>query len=180
MKKLFFFVLLTFFTLDSDANLIEVPSNLFQGILFQNEKNTSKACYTLINRVSTNKIKGKHCQDLLVQFMFGLDDRGINDRSAELVLTSRKTNSEGDFHKPTTCAEVVSGITSPWEVDKWGDDTTDLFNQVFNAQFMHNKKMNHYTLNFSGKNKTPSSAMIYRLSWYREDKFECRNLNPVL
>ncbi len=162
------------------AELISLPSSLFRGTLFHNEKNTAKQCYIVINQVIPNVAKGKHCNDLLAQFMFGLDDIGVHDRGVELLLTSRKTNNEADFHRPTTCGEVVSDISNPWEVDRWGDDTTELFNQVFNAQYKYNKKMNHYTLNFNGKTKEPSRAMIYRASWFSDDSYECRNLSPVL
>jgi hypothetical protein len=162
------------------AELISLPSSLFKGTLFHNERDTTNVCYIVINQVIPNETKGKHCNDLLAQFMFGLDDIGVHHREAELLLTSRKTNNEAEFHKPTTCGEVVGGITNPWEVDKWGNDTTELFNQVFNAQYKYNKKMNHYTLSFNGITKVPSRAMIYRTSWFSDDSYECRNLNPVL
>lgn len=162
------------------AELINLPSSLFRGTLFHNENNTTKQCYVVVNQVIPNDVKGKHCTDLLVQYMFGLDDIGVHHRSTELQLTSRKTNNEADFHKPTTCGEVVGEISNPWEVDRWGDDTTLLFNQVFNAQYKYNKKMNHYTLTFNGVTKEPSRAMIYRASWFKDDTYECRDLSPVL
>lgn len=162
------------------AELINLPSSHFKGTLFRNEKKTTNVCHIVINQVIPNNIKGKHCNDIFAQFIFNLDNIGIHDSETELRMTSRKTNNEADFHKPTTCGEAIGGIVNPWEVDKWGDDTTELFNQVFNAQYKYNNKTNHYTLNFNGITKEPSSAMIYRASWFSDDSYECRNLNPVL
>nr|BDT29271.1 hypothetical protein BHI3_27370 [Bacteriovorax sp. HI3] len=170
------YLLCAFFMVTAQANVIDLKSRIYGGELYKNDHSTGSACYVQINNVVENSKKGKHCNDLNVQMMFGLDDIGVHSREMELYLGSRKTNTDAEFRKPTTCAEVVGGVPSPWEVDRWGDDTTLLYNQIFNNEYKVNKGTNHYILIFKSSSKEPTRAMIHRVTWLREDSYECRNL----
>lgn len=146
------------------------------GKLYINDHATGAACYLQINQVRSAPEKGMHCQRLVTQWMFNLDGH-VNDRSDEIIVTSRKTNNEADFHKPTTCAEVVSSVSQPWKVNKWGTDDTLLYNELFNAKGPAvNGGQNHYTVIFSGADKTPTRAMIYNVSAMSEKSYECVDL----
>lgn len=155
------------------ANLVNLTSTLYGGSLWVNHKATGQACYIQINRINSLPSKGKHCNTLYTQFLF--NDEDSQPRDLEISLNSRKTNSEADFHKPVTCAEVVPYIPAPASI-KWHDDTTHLYNQVFNAKETVNGKENHYTLVMDGNTKAPSHYMVYRLGRFSENRFECRDL----
>lgn len=111
--------------------------------------------------------------------MFNLDD-AINNRGDEIIVTSRKTNNEADFHKPTTCAETATYATNPSAVNKWGDDTSFLLNEVFNVVGPAvNGGENHYTVVFNRHTKAPARAMIYNVTRHSEKPHECVNLKPL-
>lgn len=178
MKKVI--ILLSFFyCLNLHAEIFNINSRIFGGQLFQNEQNTGKACYVQINKIEENIVRGKHCHDINAQMMFGLDDIGVHHREMEIELQSRRTNNDTEFHLPGTCGEVTGDVSRPYEIDRWGEDTTYLFNQVFAAQYKINRFDNHYILIFSGKTKSPTRAMIHRVTWLKEISYECRNLSPM-
>jgi hypothetical protein len=158
------------------AEVLNLQSRIYGGDLFHNERATGKACYVQINEVTENEQRGKYCHDLTVQMMFGLDEIGVHPREMELLLQSRRTNNDTEFHLPGTCAEVTGDVAKPYEIDRWGDDTTHLYNQVFAAEYKVNKRKNDYILNFKSSTKAPNRAMIHRTTWLKEDSYECRNL----
>ena len=178
MKTFLVFIGLTS-SLLAQAEVINLPSRIYGGELFHNEQRTGTACYVQINEVIPNPTKGKHCNDINAQMMFGLDDIGVHSREMEILLGSRRTNNDTEFKLPGTCGEVTGDVEKPWEIDRWGDDTTHLYNQVFAAQYKINRHDNHYILIFSGATKTPTRAMIHRVTWLREDSYECRGLSPM-
>ena len=161
------------------ANILELPSRIYGGDLYINDKKSPVVCYFQVNTVAENETRGKHCHDLNVQMMFGLDDSGVHSRDMEVLLMSRRTNNDTEFNLPGTCAEVVSGVQNPRSVDRWGNDESLLYNQVFAAWCKVNRFDNHYIVIFDGKTKTPKSAMIHRVKWLREDSYECRNLQAM-
>ncbi|MGE3611093.1 MAG: hypothetical protein AB7I27_15995 [Bacteriovoracaceae bacterium] len=173
MKLLFAVVAL--FPIIAQAELVSLNSTVYGGNLWKNGRDLNQACYVQFNNVKALSSKGKNCQSINAQFMFNLDK--IQPKELEIVLHSRKTNSEAEFHKPTTCAEVVyAGAKAEAPMDKWSSDTTNLFNEIFNAQKKVNGRQNHYTLVFDGLTKAPSHYMIYRVGFLTETSFECRNL----
>lgn len=178
MKNLLVFIGLTSSWL-VQADVINLPSRIYGGVLFHNEKRMETICYVQINEVIPNPSKGKHCNNINAQMMFGLDDIGVHSREMEILLGSRRTNNDTEFHLPGTCGEVTGDVEKPWEIDRWGDDTTHLYNQVFAAQYKVNRRDNHYILIFSSETKAPTRAMIHRVSWLREDSYECRNLRSM-
>ena len=175
MKNLVLVSIISIVSLLANANLVELKSPLWTGKLYINDHATGSACYLQINRVVAAPEKGKHCQRLVTQWMFNLDS--VQDRGDEILVTSRKTNNEADFHKPTTCAEVVAGVPQPWTVNKWGDDDKLLYNELFNAELPAvNGGTNHYTVIFSGTDKAPTRAMIYNVTLTTENSYECVGL----
>lgn len=119
----------------SQAEMITLKSPLYSGELFHNEKRTGAACYVQINRVIPNLKKGKHCNIINTRMMFDLDDIKVHQKDMELLLGSRRTNNDTEFKLPGTCGAVKSDVLKPWEIDRWGDDTTHLYNQAFTAQY---------------------------------------------
>ncbi|MGE3609544.1 MAG: hypothetical protein AB7I27_08155 [Bacteriovoracaceae bacterium] len=156
------------------ADLVNLSSSLYGGTLWVNEAPTAQLCFVQINNFQSLPSKGKHCSVINAQFL--LNPEEAQPKDLEVELKSRKTNSEADFHKETTCAEVVSTVDSPQTVDRWGSEEKDLYNQIFNAKLKVNGKENHYTLVFNGSSKAPSHYMVYRLGWFKETRYECRDL----
>lgn len=174
MKKLCILCLLAIAS--AHAEIIQLKSRVYGGELYKNEHRTGSACYVQFNEVIPNFTKGKHCYDLNVQMMFGLESAGVHSKEMKILLQSRKTNTDLEINRPTTCAEVVGSVARPWEVDRWSSDTALLYNQVFANEYSVNKGTNHYIVNFGSTTKEPVRAMIHRLTWLKENSYECRNL----
>ncbi len=160
------------------GDVINLPSTVYLGKLFHNQKSMGSNCYLKITEVTPDPAKGKHCNALATQLELGLDRSGVHPNEMRIDLSSRKTNYNSEQHLPVTCGEVVMNVARPWEIDRWGDDTTYLFNQVFSAQYKVNRHDNHYIVIFNGVSKEPSRAMLHRVTWLREDIYECRELSP--
>lgn len=179
MFKFILSTALLIFTTTAQAELTHLKSHLYRGELNRNGHPLHQICYVQVNDIQAFPNKGHHCQVMQVQLMFNLEDKGIHDRGTEVTMISRKTNSEADFHKPTTCAEVTADVANPWTINKWGEDTTYLYNQVFNAKMKAPKGENHYTLIFDGVEKSPSRAMIHNVQWFSENSYECTDLEAL-
>ena len=175
--KLFLVLTLLAFSVQVQSTVINLASQFYEGDLFHNEQATGVICQVKINKVIPNSKKGKHCHDINAQMFFGLN-ANIHNSDMEILLGSRRTNNSTEFNLPPTCGEVTIDVEKPWEIDRWSDDTTHLYNQAFAGLYKVNHHNNHYFIIFDGKDKTPTRAMIHRVLWLREDSYECRGLEP--
>lgn len=173
MKK--FIALLFTLNMAFAHELLNLDNRLYEGVLSINDKLTSQSCYLQINDVESVDFVGKNCHRLEVQLLSNLN-ADIYDRFHSVTIQSRITNTEAEFHRPKTCSEIVPGVVNQQLVNKWGDDYSQLYLQVFSNEEKYKHGQNHYIVIFSGVTKEPSRAMLHRVTWFSENSYECINL----
>lgn len=157
------------------ATLNTQNGDLFQGEELINEGATGRACYLYVDYVEENPI-GKHCLNLAVRPVF-TTDRDLHPKE-ELTVTSRVTNyHRAEFPQIKTCAMNTNGKTSGDEI--YGDDDTDLYNQIFSWEGKVNGHQFDFFVTLSPDTKLPIRTRLHKLNWFSEKNYDCVNLHRL-
>lgn len=174
MKTLIFLIL----TIAAGYSMAQTHSvrrgDVFIGDELYNEHKTGNICYITINGLQEAPERGLHCYS--IDFAFASIREDIPKEV--LKVDSRITN----YHRPEypnfkTCAMNVNGTTSGDDI--YGEDTANLYNQIFGGAHSTDSVQNDYFLTLSSKSKTVVRARIHVLKTFSEYNVDCVNLQKM-
>lgn len=176
MKQLIISIVILFgVAIGLAATISENTVGLYQGEEQVNEHPTGRTCYLYIDHAEENFI-GKHCYNLTTRPVFSTD-RDSHPQQ-KLVVQGRVTN----YHRPEypavkTCAMSLDGKTS--ENDIYGNDSANLYNQLFASVSQYEGYQFDFFVTFSPVTKLPSRTRLHRMNWMSEKDYDCVNLQKL-
>lgn len=157
------------------------PGDIYRGEEFVNERPTGKFCYVQSLAQEALPLKGQHCQQISVNFIFKSSQ---NLPVENIALTSSISNYHlPEYPERKSCAHVTAdGEDQPGAVDIYGRDDTFLYLQLLTREQKIGTSTYHYFLIFEGENKAPIRAKINVIKILSEENYVCERLesyNPL-
>mgnify|MGYP000383277383 CR=1 FL=1 len=166
-------VLITFLLFQTSfaSTFIFPERSILLGEEFYNHKATGNRCFVQLDYVEDLHSLGNHCYKLHVKFGFTTkNQRHVRDT---IALQSRVTNYHRvDYPALKSCAEPIRGGNFDGaEIDIYGAETAELYNQIFSWEKKVNKLQQSVHLSFSKETKAPTVLRLHTLNWLREGAF---------
>jgi hypothetical protein len=157
------------------STISENTAGLYQGEEQVNEHPTGHTCYLYVDYAAVNPV-GNHCYNLTTRPVFSTD-RDSHPKD-EVVVQGQVTNyHRPEYPKVKTCAMNMDGKTSGNEI--YGDDTANLYNQLFSWEAKYGRYQFDFFVNFSPVTKLPSRTRFHRMNWMSEKDYDCVNLQKL-
>lgn len=147
---------------------------VYVGDEYVNEYATGNRCYVTIEEVQSNQIRGKHCYSLKMRL--GSAESAVTHD--ELALNSRITNFDRPgFTDMKTCALNTNGSVSGNEI--YGEDTSNLYNQIFSGAHQEGWTSYDYFLTLSPETKLPVRSRFHSMGLLSETNVDCVHLEKM-
>tara|TARA_B110001454_G_scaffold219195_1_gene251386 strand:+ start:24445 stop:24975 length:531 start_codon:yes stop_codon:yes gene_type:complete len=162
-------------SLSQAATVSENAVGLYQGEEHIEEQPTGRVCYLYVDYIEANPL-GRHCYNLTTRPVFSTD-RDSHPKD-EIVVQGHVTN----YHRPEypaikTCAMSLDGKASGNDI--YGNDSTNLYNQIFSWESSHGGYRFNFFVTFSPATKLPSRTRFHRMNWMSEKDYDCVNLQRL-
>lgn len=158
--------------------------NIYSGQTFVGQeqvdfKPTGKTCVVTVQNLFDYSIKGNTCKQVKVSYHFHNEELSREQQTGK--MQTRVTNYHTkEYPQKRSCAEPMyleNGVKA--KADIYGEDTTYLYNPMFNGEADVDGTEFHYFLSISGYTKTPTRAAINVVGWFSETLWECVNLQDA-